>query len=589
MLFAKTEKLTFDYIERNENEEIEKITTALDKVDFEIEQGDFIAILGKNGSGKSTLARHLNALLQPTQGSVFINGKDTRHQDKILDIRKEVSMVFQNPDNQIVGVTVEEDVAFGLENLAIESSQIQKKVKKALENMQLKEYARTSPSRLSGGQKQKVALAGVLAMNTKCIVLDEPTAMLDPKGRQEVMEAISFLNKEQHIAIILITHNIEEAMKAHKIFVMQEGKIVLSGPPEMILKKSNRIEELELSIPYAMKFAHMFGIKKGVFDDNDLLQYLLKEKGEISIINRLNALGNKAKWQETKNENRRMDPSKGLYFDKVSFSYQPGTSFEKKVVKNISLSIAPGEKIALIGQSGAGKSTLFQLMNGLLAPQEGTIYYQGEDVFSANYPIKKLRCEVGLTFQYPEKQFFMDTVYDEVAFGPNNLDIPKIEAQKRAYDAIEIMGLSSEVYDVSPMHLSGGQKRAVAIASILAMKPEILLLDEPTAGLDMVAKKKLFEKLNIIHKKWKKTMIISSHNMDDVANFADKVIVMKQGKLMYFGETKKFFQDAEFVKECGLKSTFCVELNEKLKEYGIGYSNEIVSMDDLQKWKDELT
>ena len=205
MLFAKTNKLTFDYIERNENEEIEKITTALDEVDLNIEQGEFIAILGKNGSGKSTLARHLNALLQPTQGSVFVNGKDTKDQDKILDIRKEVSMVFQNPDNQIVGVTVEEDVAFGLENMALESAQIREKVDKALLNMDLSEYAKTAPNRLSGGQKQRVALAGVLAMNTKCIVLDEPTTMLDPRGRQEVMEAISYLNHKKKITIILIT------------------------------------------------------------------------------------------------------------------------------------------------------------------------------------------------------------------------------------------------------------------------------------------------------------------------------------------------------------------------------------------------
>ncbi|MBQ4524122.1 MAG: energy-coupling factor transporter ATPase [Lachnospiraceae bacterium] len=588
MLFAKTKKLTFDYIERNENEEIEKITTALNEVDIDIEEGEFIAILGKNGSGKSTLARHLNALLQPTQGSVLINGKDTKDQNKILAIRKEVSMVFQNPDNQIVGVTVEEDVAFGLENLAVESKKIREKVDKALFNMQLSEYAQTAPNRLSGGQKQRVALAGVLAMNTKCIVLDEPTAMLDPNGRQEVMEAISYLNQKKNITIILITHNIEEAMRADKIHVMKEGKIVLSGTPNMILSKSELMEEMGLALPYAVRFAKMFQIKAPNLDENDLIQYFIREKNKNPILSQLNALEGKEKLKDSKNESKVTDPSKGLYFDKVSFSYQPGTGFEKKAVKNISLSILPGEKIALIGQSGSGKSTLFQLMNGLLKTQEGTIYYNGEDISAKNYPIKELRCNIGLTFQYPEKQFFMDTVYDEVAFGPKNLGISKIEAQKRAYDAIEIMGLPSDLYDISPLHLSGGQKRSVAIASILAMKPEILLLDEPTAGLDAAAKKQLFEKLDMIHKKWKKTIIISSHNMDDIANFADKVIVMKQGELMYFGDTKSFFGNIDFVKECGLKSTFCVELNHRLQEYGMKLPKGIVSMNDLQKWKDEL-
>lgn len=588
MLFAKTKKLTFDYIERNENEEIEKITTALNDVDIEIEEGEFIAVLGKNGSGKSTLARHLNALLQPTQGSVFINGKDTRDLGKILAIRKEVSMVFQNPDNQIVGVTVEEDVAFGLENLAVESKQIREKVDKALLNMQLSEYAKTAPNRLSGGQKQRVALAGVLAMNTKCIVLDEPTAMLDPKGRQEVMEAISYLNRKKKITIVLITHNIEEAVNADKIYVMQEGRIVLSGTPDMILSKAEIMEEIGLSLPNAMQFARILQINAPILDENDLVQYFSREKHKNSIMTRLNAIERKEKFEVERNEKKGTDPSKGLYFDKVSFSYLAGTSFEMKALKNVSLSIGAGEKIGLIGESGSGKSTLFQLMNGLLIPQEGTVYYNGEDIFSKNYPIRELRCNIGLTFQYPEKQFFMDTVYDEVAFGPKNLGISKIEAQKRAYDAIEIMGLSSELYDISPLHLSGGQKRAVAIASILAMKPEILLLDEPTAGLDAIAKKHLFQKLDLIHDKWRKTIIISSHNMDDIANFTDKVIVMKQGELMYFGDTKCFFRNSDLVSKSGLKSTFCMEISQRMQEYGLQLPRGIVSMKDLQKWKDEL-
>ena len=587
MLFAKTNKLTFDYIERNENEEIEKITTALDEVDLNIEQGEFIAILGKNGSGKSTLARHLNALLQPTQGSVLVNGKDTKDQDKILDIRKEVSMVFQNPDNQIVGVTVEEDVAFGLENMALESAQIREKVDKALLNMDLSEYAKTAPNRLSGGQKQRVALAGVLAMNTKCIVLDEPTTMLDPRGRQEVMEAISYLNHKKKITIILITHDMEEALKADKIHVMEEGKVILSGSPDTILSKSKIMEQIGLTVPYAVQFANIFQINAPILDENDLIQYFAQEKNKNPFLSQLNALANK-ETKSIKKESKVTDPSKGLYFDKVSFSYQQGTEFEIKAVKNISLSIPNGEKIALIGQSGSGKSTLFQLMNGLLNPQEGVVYYNGEDISSKNYPISKLRCNIGLTFQYPEKQFFMDTVYEEVAFGPKNLGISKVEAQKRAYDAIEMMGLSPELYDISPLHLSGGQKRSVAIASILAMKPEILLMDEPTVGLDAVAKRKLFKKLDMIHKKWKKTIVISSHNMDDIANFADKVIVMKQGELMYFGDTKSFFENIDFVKECGLKSTFCVEIKDRLHEYGIKLPKGMVSMKDLQKWKDEL-
>lgn len=584
MLFAKTKKLTFDYIERNENEEVEKITTALNEVDLDIKQGEFIAILGKNGSGKSTLARHLNALLQPTQGSVLINGKDTKDQDKIQAIRTEVSMVFQNPDNQIVGVTVEEDVAFGLENLAVESAQIRDKVDKALNNMHLSEYAKSAPNRLSGGQKQRVALAGVLAMNTQCIVLDEPTAMLDPNGRQEVMEALSYLNQEKYITMVLITHNIEEAMKAEKIYVMKEGRIVLSGHKEELFLQADLLKELGLASPHAMEAAKILGISKQVLDEKELLRELIKKPKENKL---LKVQKEKVIINESAKKKEKKDPSKGLCFHHVSFSYQSGTGFEKKAVEDISFLVSPGEKIALIGQSGSGKSTLFQLMNGLLKPNQGEIYYNGEDIFSKGYPLRELRCKVGLTFQYPEKQFFMDTIYEEVAFGPKNLGISQLEAQKRAYDAIEIMGLSPEYYDISPLHLSGGQKRAVAIASILAMEPEILLLDEPTAGLDYIAKKKLFEKLDLIHKKWKKTIIISSHNMEDMVNFADKIMVMKEGKLVYFGSTRDFFVDVDFVHQCGLKSTFCVELLKDLEKHGYSFPREIVSLKDLQEWKDE--
>lgn len=585
MLFVKTKNLTFDYIERNENEEIEKITTALDEVNIDIKEGEFIAILGKNGSGKSTFARHLNALLLPTQGSVYINGKDTKDQEKILSIRKEVSMVFQNPDNQIVGVTVEEDVAFGLENMAIKSPQIREEVDKALSTMHLMEYAKKSPNYLSGGQKQRVALAGVLAMNTKCIVLDEPTAMLDPNGRQEVMNALSYLNKEKKITIVLITHNIDEAIQADKICVIKEGKNTLFGTPSEVLCNIQMIQELGLEIPYPVHFANILKIKNTILNEKELLQYLVNEKNTIT--DQMKYFEYNDKEIEQKEKITSVDPSKGIYFDQVSFSYDSDNAHEKKIIKNISLSILPGEKIAVIGESGSGKSTLFQLMNGLLKPNEGTIYYNGENIFSKNYLMRELRCKIGLAFQYPEKQFFMDTVYDEVAFGPKNLNISNVEAQKRAYDAIEIMGLSPELYDISPLHLSGGQKRMVAIASVLAMKPDVLLLDEPTAALDAVAKQQLFEKLDIIHKKWKKTIVISSHNMDEIADFADKVIVMKQGELRYFGDAKAFFSDIELVRECGLQSTFCVEINHKLQKHGMRLPKEIVTMNDLRKWKGE--
>lgn len=249
MNLISAQKLTFEYVRRNKDGEVEGFSRAIDEVDLEVKQGDLIAILGPNGSGKSTLARHLNSLLHPTEGTVFVDGNDTTDAEKLWDIRKAVGMVFQNPENQMIGTIVEEDVAFAPENMGIPSPQIRERVKESLETVEMYDYRKTPPSKLSGGQKQRVAIAGVLAMHPKCIVLDEPTAMLDPEGREEVIRAIRALNDVENITIILITHNMEEAIYADRIFVMSGGRITMSGTPREIFSRVEELEENRLSVP----------------------------------------------------------------------------------------------------------------------------------------------------------------------------------------------------------------------------------------------------------------------------------------------------------------------------------------------------
>ena len=281
MNLIEAKNLIFEYVRRNKDGEVDGFSRAIDDVSLDVKQGDFIVVLGPNGSGKSTLAKHLNSLLHPTEGTVFVDGNDTTDADKIWDIRKAVGMVFQNPENQMIGTIVEEDVAFAPENLGIEPKEIRERVRESLGMLEMYEYRKTSPSKLSGGQKQRVAIAGVLAMHPKCIVLDEPTAMLDPVGRSEVIRSIRALNDVENITIILITHNMEEAIYADKIFVMNRGSIVMQGTPREIFSRVEELEENRLTVPVATRIAYDLrragvNIPEGILSRKELVAALCR-------------------------------------------------------------------------------------------------------------------------------------------------------------------------------------------------------------------------------------------------------------------------------------------------------------------------
>ena len=264
MGIIKTKNVVFDYIRRNEEGDVEGITTAVKDVSMDIQEGDFIAILGHNGSGKSTLAKHFNAILYPTEGTVWVNGKDTTDDSKLWDIRQEAGMVFQNPDNQIIGQVVEEEVGFGPENMGIPTREIWERVEESLKAVGMYEYRKHSPNKLSGGQKQRVSIAGVIAMHPKCIILDEPTAMLDPNGRKEVIRAVRALNDVERVTVILITHYMEEIIYANKVFVMDAGEIAMEGTPREIFSQVEKLKQLRLEVPKVTLLA--YELKKSGLD-----------------------------------------------------------------------------------------------------------------------------------------------------------------------------------------------------------------------------------------------------------------------------------------------------------------------------------
>ncbi len=281
MGIIKIKDLVFEYIRRDEEGNVEGITKAVDDVNLDIEQGDFVAILGHNGSGKSTLAKHMNAILYPSEGTVWVDGKDTAREENVWDIRQTAGMVFQNPDNQIIGQIVEEDVGFGPENMGIETKEIWQRVEESLKAVGMYEFRKFSPNKLSGGQKQRVSIAGVIAMHPKCIVLDEPTAMLDPQGRKEVIRAIRALNDVEKITVILITHYMEEVIYADKVYVMDKGKVTLQGTPREVFSKVDELKALRLDVPQVTLLAHElreegFPVSEGILTKEEFRDAMLQ-------------------------------------------------------------------------------------------------------------------------------------------------------------------------------------------------------------------------------------------------------------------------------------------------------------------------
>ena len=277
MGIVKTKDLTFEYIRRDEEGNVEGITTAVDNVNIDIKAGDFVAVLGHNGSGKSTFAKHLNALVMPTEGTVYVDGMDTKDADNTLKVRQTAGMVFQNPDNQIVGTLVDEEVGFGPENIGVPTEEIWERVEKSLKAVGMYKFRNASPNKLSGGQKQRVAIAGIVAMKPKCIVLDEPTAMLDPLGRKEVIHVLHELNKKEGVTIILITHYMEEVIDADHVFVMDNGKVVMEGTPRQIFSQVDKLKELRLDVPQVTELAYELKkeglpVKDGIIRNEELVE-----------------------------------------------------------------------------------------------------------------------------------------------------------------------------------------------------------------------------------------------------------------------------------------------------------------------------
>ena len=581
----KADNVTFEYIRREEDGSVAEIVEAVKDLSLEIQQGEFIAILGHNGSGKSTFAKLLNALLEPTKGTITIEGMNTGETEEVWNIRKNAGMIFQNPDNQIIGTMVEEDVAFGPENLGVPTEEIISRVAGALETVGMTAYSQQSPHRLSGGQKQRVAIAGVLAMQPKCIIFDESTAMLDPQGRKEVLQAAHTLNQEKNITVLYITHDMDEIIDADRVLVLHHGELVLEGTPVETFRSKEQLKEYGLVLPNMTELTERLK-EAGIMIQNPVLRMedLIREVNRLRPLHGTAVTGGgmqdrKIQKESNGQSNAQQAMTDGLVLDQVSYEYSPKTIYAYQALHQVSLTIAQGEFVAIIGHTGSGKSTLIQQFNGLLQPTEGHIYYKGKDIYEKDYKRAQLRGKVGLVFQYPEYQLFAETVLEDVSFGPKNLGLPLLEIQQRAFQAIAAVGLEDTIYDMSPFELSGGQKRRVAIAGVLAMQPEMLVLDEPVAGLDPAGRRELLDMLKKLNEDGM-TIVLVSHDMEDVAEYAKRIVVMDHGKIALDGDTTQVFRQERTLQELGLEIPVVTHLMKELARLGHPVSTDIYRLGD---------
>lgn len=573
--------------------------SALDGVDLNIEDGEFFCILGGNGSGKSTFAKHLNALLQPDAGTVRINGMDASDPELVYDIRSTAGMVFQNPDDQLVATLVEDDVAFGPENLGVPSAQIAQRVREALKGVGLVGFERHETHALSGGQKQRVALAGVLAMEPRVLILDEASSMLDPRGRKGLMKACHVLH-ERGMTIVMITHFMEEAAEADRVAVFRAGRVAMLGTPEEILTRADGLVELNLDMPASCCLG-MALRAKGV-----PVHAQVREADMVAEIAQVYAdrSGEDTAGRPSASDSRVLDNASSatdgtaasepvIEISHLSHSYSlsarerrrwhkrsavAGKSSKQALwgndpsspwaLRDVSLTVRRGEFLGLAGHTGSGKSTLVQHLNGLIRPQEGSVYALGLDLANKK-DAAAVKAKVGVVFQYPERQLFAETVTQDVAFGPHNLGLSQAEVARRVESSLARVGLDlATVGDKSPFELSGGQQRRVAFAGVLAMEPEVLVLDEPMAGLDPAARSDFLELIDRLHHGGL-TVVMVSHSMDDLANCCDRIVVMNEGAVFAEGTPAQVFAHADELKSIGLGVPAAQRMALALAEAGV--------------------
>jgi len=534
---------------------------ALNNVNLKINAGETTLILGPSGCGKSTLALCLNGIIPHRiqgrmEGEVIVDGMNTKERP-LHELTQKVGIVFQDPETQFCTLYVEDEVAFGPENLCFPREEIDKRVSESLKKVHLLKYRKTRLDRLSGGEKQRVALASMLAMNPKIMIFDEPTSNLDPASTVEVFSMIREMSEDPEKTIILIEHKVDEIIDiVDKMIVMNsEGKVVDIGPPRKIIGKIlERVEELGIWLPQISKLAAMIshrfeGVRRGKIP-------LTIEEG-IEFLETLDVI-HKLRGKKRREERRILDGEEAISVKDLSFTYPDGTT----ALKGISLKVAKGDFLALVGGNGSGKTTLALCMIGAFRIPKGKVFLNGRDITSmTRYEIAK---EVGYVFQYPEHQFVENKVYDEVAFSLRVRRVGEEEVQERVMNILRMFSLERYI-EANPFSLSQGEKRRLSVATMLVVEPDILILDEPTFGQDERNSRYIMQLLRKLNEQGK-TIIMITHDMKLVAKYAKSVAVMLDGKIIYEGTVDELFENPQIMERAKLLRPPLIQLSIKIRD-----------------------
>jgi energy-coupling factor transport system ATP-binding protein len=549
---------------------------ALDDVTLSVTRGAYVAVVGANGSGKSTLARHFNALLLPTGGNIWVNDVNTRDRAQLRAIRENVAMVFQNPENQFVATVAEEDVAFGPENFGVPLSELRRRVAAALEEVGLTALRTRAPHELSAGQQQRLAVAGALALEPDALVLDEATSMLDPRGESVVMELAARLHG-QGLTMVAITQSMEEAARAERVFVMGHGRVAQAGTPREVFADPERLRALDLDLPPFAAIAQQVHQRVPDFPAalltlDELVEAIVSRAARLSPpASRLSPLA--------------VSPHGSPIIETraLRHSYLSGTPRAVEALRGVEVEVFPGEIVGIVGTTGSGKSTLLQHFNGLLRPPpgEGTVVVNGVDLSNPHADVRAVRQQVGLVFQFAERQLFERYVGDDIAFGPRQFGYSREEVRRRVQWAMARVGLDFEGFkDRITRTLSGGEKRRAALAGVLALEPRVLVLDEPTAGLDPHGRRELLASLQQWRAESGVTIVLVSHRMDEIAQVCDRVYVLEAGRVALAGTPRELFSRGLDLTRFGLVPPPAVRLMQALRAGGVNVGADVLTVED---------
>ncbi|MDQ1274560.1 MAG: energy-coupling factor transport system ATP-binding protein [Euryarchaeota archaeon] len=557
---VRLEKLTYSYPYSD--------SSALCDVNLELKKGEFVLLAGPSGCGKSTLVRCLNRLVPEISGGnlsgrVLIRGKDLKN-EKVHRLALEVGMVFQNPETQLFSLTVEEDLAFGPENLGLSRQDVRARVEKALKEVGLERLRNHFIFTLSGGEKQRTAIGGNLAMQPEILILDEPTSDLDPSGTLEVLELLRRLNSEKKTTIILIEHKLDAVFEmADRMLVMDEGKIILDGKPfEILCCEEEKLRSLGIHPPQFTEIIGFLGLASE-FSDIPAYETLLKRLVELLKAHAEEYMPEKQEGAESEVLASLLHPRESfshVLIENLCYRHEDGSD----VFESLNLEIKHGEFLALLGHNGAGKTTLAGHLIGFCRPASGRVLLNGKDI--SRHSTAQLSKQVGYLFQNPDSQIFTDSVFEEVRFGLKNLGTPEEVIKRRVNSALEMMELSAYM-NRHPHALSRGQRQRLAVASILALEPNLLVLDEPTTGQDRGHIRRFLDKIRELNRLGK-TVILITHDMELAAEYAERVVVMKKGKIVLDGPTAEVFSSPE-MRAAGLIPPLPARLAADLRKQGI--------------------